>query len=445
MATATAASSSPLQNPYLLSNLLTANPLQTLSPNLLLGLPLQNSYVPPQALNPYSAGDGATNFNLSPYAQPIPLSMGQMNQFQYPLSNQVQQLNLSPNAYFGANDSPNPYTAAPSNDAMGLNANALNGNDAFSRHQTMNNMELNMGHSPYHHQMDIASGTNTGFQPHGHHQLGGQGVDVRGRFEAHHQHGHGQGGDGGKPPTNRSKRDRFQRKKRKGGSKRDGRDSRGSGHESERPLGRPRTAKQSNKGQQGQGRGGRGAPSAGLSKVSLYGDGAAKRQLISYIDDYLVGGAQMAEVRMADIVALHCKDLRAWSSIINETLRDRAEGEVSAFVGLVVRLFRARVLDNRENAFQEKVVKYLALECDDSSAVCPRFAERVALFLATLAKERCLAASTAFPFFKKMYREYSEWSKKRQNKLFAVFKESAVQEMQRMGARPKDVQKVKKM
>ena len=114
-------------------------------------------------------------------------------------------------------------------------------------------------------------------------------------------------------------------------------------------------------------------------------------------------------------------------------------------------LFRRRVLSNGEvinghGMFEQRVVKYPALECDDSSARCPQFAGRVAMLLSALCcgGRTGLYVDKVFPYFKKMYREYSEWPKKRQNKLLETFKREAQQHLQRMGARQRDVDKLRK-
>ena len=361
---------------------------------------------------------------------------------------------------------PIPFRAiSPPNDALnGMNAMNINGA------QTMNNMEHHQMNSNLFHPMGSGNGYDFDGNQHGNHVGNHHGNDFndhqrerrdhrdqmeedrfdRDRFMNDHR---------GKQQQSRSKKRLKGKNKRKGG-KRDGdrdrggnaqRDRGGQGRNARNSRNARDSQKNSNsRNHQGSGRGGRDAPSVGLSKVSLYGDGDAKRQLMGYIDDYLVsavfnGGPQIKREAISDIVGVKCKDLRAWSSIINETLRDRRTEEVEQFVFLLVKLFKVRALDNKDNMFQDKVVKYLALECDDSSAVCPQFAERVALLLASLGMERCCPLDGLFRFFKKTHREYSEWNQKRKNKMYEKVKESAVQTMQRFGASKKDIQKMRKM
>jgi len=442
------------------------------------------------------------------------LAMGQMNQFhaQYPLSNQVQHLNLSPNPYFGANDSPNPFhvnnTTMPLPQPQHHTLSQLDGTGSSQQtlsNLNMNNMEFNSGYD-----YDGRNGGNTlNANVNGQNMADGDinihqndGDDgnldmyrygaysgIYGRYSNmkpsnvmsfggdHHQEHRG-----GNGPRSKRRLKFGAKKKGKRGSKRESNlNANRNGFDNDRMGGGPRGQSQGRsarngrnpkpKGQRGGGHGhgmgmgmamqmgsgsgihgggGRDPPSQGVSRVSLYGDGEAKRKLIALIDDYLVsavqdGGHRLMKDTIRDIMALDCKDLRAWSSMINETLRDRQHGEVQQFVILLVKLFKAKVLSNSDKMFQEKVVKYLALECDDSSSVCPQFVERVALFMATLGVERCIELDTSFRSFKKMHREYSEWNKKRQNKLYETLKKSAVQEMQTMNAPPKDIRKIRKM
>merc|ERR1712228_991756 len=164
-----------------------------------------------------------------------------------------------------------------------------------------------------------------------------------------------------------------------------------------------------------------------------------KSALNQCIENYFENGA------VDEILKLNCRTFKIWGNVINDTFRDREQWQVYKFIDLMVVMFEHRVLHNKkEQEFNNVILQYLVIQSDLSAKKCRDYFKYIGYLLANLCFNNFLAPHECFSFWIKRYKEYSDEGKRGQKKNINVIIQYAVEELKRLNANARLIQKVKK-
>lgn len=160
------------------------------------------------------------------------------------------------------------------------------------------------------------------------------------------------------------------------------------------------------------------------------------RKLARYVKEYCGHGDN------GDILDLNCADLKVWRVVLNDSFRDSRQRDIELLIKLVVDCFMDRLFNGP--TFQESVLKYLAMNLDDSAVDQGGMYRYMGQLLAHLCWNECVN-DKVFLYFFKTYKEYSEVAEGKKKKRSKTVHEAALSELKQLGAEHDFVRRIQKM